>query len=67
MTHFIQLLASNLESHVKDTKHFLNLIAKLAPPPPPPKALLVTAYVTSLYINIPQEEGIAAIIHFMEE
>ena len=65
MTHFIQLLASNLESHVKDTKHFLNLIAKL--PPRPHKALLVTAYVTSLYINIPQEEGIAAVIHFMEE
>ena len=65
MTHFIQPLASNLVLHVKDTKNFLNLIAKL--PPRPPKALLVTTYVTSLYINIPQEEVIAAVIHFMEE
>ena len=65
VTHFIQPLASNLPSHIKDTKHFLNLIEKL--PPLPPNALLVTADVTSLYTNIPHEEGIAAVIHFMEE
>ena len=65
VTHFIQLLASNLPSHVKDTKYFLNLIEKL--PALPPNALLVTADVTSLYTNIPHEEGIAAVIHFMEE
>ena len=47
------------------TKNFLNLIEKLLPLPP--NALLVTADVTSLYTNIPQEEGIAAVIHFMEE
>ena len=61
VTHFIQPLASNLPSHIKDTKHFLNLIEKL--PPLPPNALLVTADVTSLYTNIPHEEGIAAVIH----
>ena len=65
VTHFIQPLASNLPSHIKDTKHFLNLIEKL--PPLPPNALLVTVDVTSLYTNIPHEEGIAAVIHFMEE
>ena len=65
VTHFIQLLASNLASHIKDTKHFLNLIKKL--PPLPPNALLVTADVTSLYTNLPPEEGIVAVIHFMEE
>ena len=65
VTHFIQPLASNLPPHVKNTKHFLNLIEKL--PPLPPNALLVTADVTSLYTNIPHEEGIAAVIHFMEE
>ena len=64
-THFIQSLASNLPSHVKDTKHFLSLIEKL--PPMPPNTILVTADVTSLYTNIPHEEGIAAVIHFMEE
>ena len=65
ITHFIQPLASNLPSHIKDTKHFLNLIEKL--PPLPPNALLVTADVTSLYTNIPHEDGIAAVIHFMEK
>ena len=65
VTHFIQPLASNLPSHIKHTKYFLNLIEKL--PPLPPNALLVTADVTSLYTNIPHEEGIAAVIHFMEE
>ena len=64
VTHFIQPLTSNLPLHVKDTKHFLNLIEKL--PPLPPNALLVTADVTSLYTNIPHEEGIAAVIHFIE-
>ena len=65
VTHFIQPLASNLPSHIKDTKHFLNLIEKL--PPLPPNALLVTADVTSLYTNIPHKGGIAAVIHFMAE
>ena len=65
VTRFIQPLASNLPSRVKNTKHFLNLIKKL--PPLLPNALLVTADVTSLYTNIPHEEGITAVIHFMEK
>ena len=65
VTYFIQPLASNLPSQVKDKKHFLNLIEKL--PPVPPNALLVTADVTSVYTNIAHKEGIAAVIHFMEE
>ena len=65
ITHFIQPLDSNLPSHIKDTKHFLNLTEKL--PPLPSNALLVTADVTSLYTNIPHEEGVAAVIHFMEK
>ena len=58
-------LASNLPPHVKDKKHFLNHIEKL--PPLPPNALLVTADAMSLYTNIPHQEGIAAVIYFMEE
>ena len=65
ITHFIQPLASNLPSHIKDTKHFLNLIEQL--PLLPPNALLVTADVMSLYTNILHEEGIEAVLHFMEE
>ena len=63
--HFIQPLSSNLPSHIKDTKHFLNLIEKL--PPLPSNSLLVTVGVTSLYTDIPHEEGIAAVIHSMEK
>ena len=65
ITHFIQPVASNLPSHIKDTNHFLSLIEKL--PPLPSNALLVTTDVTCLYTNIPQEEGIAAVIQFMEK
>ena len=65
ITHFIQPLASNLPSHINDTKHFLNLIEKL--PPLPLNALLVTADIMSLYTNIPHKEGIAAVIHCMEK
>ena len=65
ITHSIQPLGSNLPSYIKGTKHFLNLIEKL--PPLPPNALLVTADATSLYTNIPYEEGVAAVIHLMEE
>ena len=64
ITHLIHPLTSNLPSHIKDTKHFLNLIEEL--PPLPPNAPLVTADVTSLYTNIPHKEGIEAVIHFME-
>ena len=65
ITPFIQPLASNLPSHIKNTKHFLNLSKELLPLPP--NALLVTADVTSLYTNIPHEEGIGVLIHFMDE
>ena len=65
VTHFIQLLASNLPSHIRDTKYFLNLIEQL--PPLPPNALLVTADVTSLYTNITHEEDTEAALHFMEK
>ena len=40
ITHFIQALAGNLPSHIKDTKHFLDLTENL--PPPPTKSLPYT-------------------------
>ena len=61
--HFFQPLASNLSSHIRDSKHFFNLIEQL--PPLPPNALLVTADVMFLYTNIPHEKGIEAVLHFM--
>ena len=49
INHFIQPLANNLPSHIRDRKYFLSLIEQL--PPLSPNALLVTADVTSLYTN----------------
>ena len=65
VTHFIQPLANNLWSHIKDTKNFLNLIIYL--PPLPTNAFLVTADVASLYSNIQHDDGVSAVIHFMKK
>ena len=65
ITHFIQPLATNLPSYIQDTKHFLNIINDI--PPLPENAILVTADVTSLYTNIPHEDGIEAVIHYMHK
>ena len=45
-------------SYLKDTTHFLQKISAIHTLPP--NTLLVTLDVTSLYINIPHHEGIAA-------
>ena len=50
----IQPLANNLPSHIKDTKHFLNLIENL-PPLPPNNALLVTADVSWCHVPIQKQ------------
>ena len=65
ITHFIQLLASYFPSHIKMTKHFLILIEKL--PPLSLNALLVRAEVTFLCTNIPHEDSLVAMIHFIEK
>ena len=65
ITHFIQPLASNFPSHIKDIKHFLNLIGKLLLFPT--NVLLVTVDVTSLYKDIPHDDGISDVIHFMKK
>ena len=53
-----------LPSYIRDSKHFLQLLESL--PPLPENAILVTANVTSLYTNIPHEEGIESVLHYMK-
>ena len=48
-----------LPSYIHDSKHFLQLLESL--PRLPENANLVTADATSLYTNIPHEEGIESI------
>ena len=65
MTYILQPLAENLPTYIRDTKHFLNTLEKI--PSLPAGALLVTADVTSLYTNIPHEEGIEACLKSIKE
>ena len=64
VTHFIQPLVEILPSYIRDSKHFLQLLESL--PPLLENAILVTADVTSLYTNIPHEEGIESVLHYMK-
>ena len=57
ITYFIQPLANNLPSHIKDTKYFLNFIVNL--PPLPSNTLSVTADVTFSYSNVPHDDCIS--------
>ena len=48
--------------YIQDSKHFLQLPESL--PPLPENGILVTVDVTSLYTNIPHEEGIESVVHY---
>ena len=56
MTHYLQPLATNLPTYLRDSKHFKQHLNTI--PPLTDKDILVTADVKSLYTNIPQNEGI---------
>ena len=64
VTHFIQPFVETLPSYIRDSKYFLQLLESL--PPLPENAILVTADVTSFYTNIPHEEGIESVLHYMK-
>ena len=53
-----------LPSYIQDSKHFLQLLESL--PPLPENAIIVTADVTLLYTNIPREEDIESVLHYMK-
>lgn len=57
--HYLKTLVPSIPSYIRDTNHFLQTIFSL-PTPLPENTILVTIDVTSLYTNIPHEEGIAA-------
>jgi len=63
VNHFIQPIAQKQVSCLKDTPDFLNFIEKTKLP----KNILASMDVTSLYTNIPQEEGITTLCEAYEE
>ena len=56
--HFIQPLVPKLKSYTRDSGHFLWILENLKIPQ---NVILCTLDVTSLYTNIPNNEGIAAV------
>ena len=65
LTKCIQPLTSKLKSNISDTKNFLKTI--LSTEPPKQNIYLVSLDVTSLYTNIPHEDGINACIYFVNK
>ena len=57
-------LVSTFDSHIKDTTDFLNKLANLRKLPN--DAILVTLDVSSLYTNIPHNQGIDECCHFLD-
>jgi len=62
--HLLQPIAQKQASYLKDTTDFLNFIEKTKLPK---NTILVSMNVTSLYTNIPPEEGIPTVCKACEE
>ena len=62
--HYLQPINQSLPSYVKDTTNFLNKLDSL-PEELPDDAIMVTMDVRSLYTNVPNNEGIEAVKHFL--
>ena len=58
LDHFLQPCVTQIRSYIKDTTHFLNMLNQLGTLPP--NSILTTLDVSSLYTNIPNEEGMNA-------
>ena len=65
LSHCISPLTNKLQSYIKDTKHFLTQI--LTKKTLSKNSILLTIDVTSLYTNIPHNEGIDACLHYIEK
>jgi len=63
--HLLQPIAKRQASYLKDTTDFLNFIGEKTKLPK--NTILVSMDVTSLYTNIPQEEGITTVCEAYEE
>ena len=59
----LQPIAQQQKSYLKDTTHFINFLNKTKVPE---NTILVSMDVTSLYTNIPQEEGINTVCNAYE-
>jgi hypothetical protein len=58
--HHIRKYVTRLPSYIRDTQHFIKQIKEIGPLPR--GTILATMVVTSLYTNIPNQEGINAVL-----
>ena len=66
--HYIQDIATNHESYLQDTPHFLRIINKVNNGPKlSENSMLVTSDVIGLYQNIPQDDGSTALMEALED
>ncbi len=63
MDHWLQPLAQALPSYIKDSKSFIKIIEST---PLPKDCILCTLDVSSLYTNIPTEEGMSAALRALK-
>ena len=63
LDHIIKPLVSTIPSYIKDSPHLISLLENT---PIPSNAILVTIDVSSLYTNIPQDEGMEACLDAIE-
>ena len=61
--YYLKSLVQSIPSYIKDTAHFLLQLEQMGPLPD--NAILVTLDDSSLYTNIPHNEGIEACRHFL--
>ena len=65
--HHLKPLVPQLPSFIQDTTHFLQKLEVIKKSTLPPGTLLITLDVSSLYTNIPHEEGLRASEHFLNK
>ena len=63
--HYIGPLARQVKSYLRDTQHFLQMLAEI--PLLPAGSLLVTVDVSALYTNIPHIDGLKALKHYLNQ
>lgn len=58
--HLIQPFVPDIKSHIRDSKHMIQILEQTQVPA---DSILATIDVTGLYLNIPHEEGIRAVLN----
>ena len=68
LDHVLQPIVQKIPSYIKDSYSFLEILSNIKLPPNPEHPVLIaTIDVKSLYSEIPMDEGLAALEHFLNQ